>query len=210
MPDEVVEQETPKSKKKRAWPWIVAWVLLFFKVDDILWGFMGLPAGTVFSIFGALLCAGALLISWGKPWTTLRRIALLAFLTLQPLYPSGTVPYVLGFALRVKCDVNIPAVVQWAKEYKFRQTATDPEVPEYREYELVTENPPPSVKGLGMVSISRKNRSVSVSVPIWGIGHGLIVGPAARKYTNEINYLNLTSSLKLGDDAGVWASQAGN
>ncbi|MBI5724953.1 MAG: hypothetical protein HZA50_13415 [Planctomycetes bacterium] len=208
-----------KKRPVRTILMVVLVVMAFCKADNILWGYLGWPTTTCITLLVMLISGVILLVALivrlaTRKWMTGTFILLLVFLDCEPYFPSPGVPYILGYYLRVKHQVDIPAVRAWAANYQFKKqdsfaestsSAPTSSVIRYKEREPLN-NLPTGLNGLGFVTFYKDNRSVHVGYPGgFSSCHGLVIGADARLKGSQLDPFDSNHSwLTIGDDAYVW------
>lgn len=198
---------------------MAAWVLgiiLFSKVDNILWGYIGLPTVTAMTV---ILAGGAglflIVAIWQrvfrKKWPSGTVFVLLVFLAFEPYFPPPNAMHLIGYSMRVKEKLDFPAVRAWAQAYAFSAESTSSSSePEYRVDTLytTTSSVPRSWLRLGpWFSIRRSDRTVTISNGGTFMDHyGVTIGPDAKKRAGQWSYFDRETIIKLDDDVHVWCT----
>lgn len=212
-------QQSPAPSGGRRWKriWhITAWVLgiiFFSKVDNILWGYVGQPSvnmasGMCFGLAGLFLMAAILVRILGKKWIPGMIVALLVFLAFEPLFPSPDAMHLLGYSIRVKEKLDIPAVRAWTAAYSFpEESSSTASQPAYTDdYHLAPLSVPRTLWNAGYwFSIRRSDRTSTAGN---GGGfmdpYGVTIGPAARQKVGHWSIFEKEAVIKLDDDVYVW------
>lgn len=191
---------------------IVIGVILFTRLDNILWGYLGLPSFNIGSsaILGpvTLYLLAALLY---RIVTTKRMpgtiISLLLFFAFQPFFPPPGPPHLLGYSLRLRQKLDIPAVRAWAASYPFpNEAGTAPaDGPTFDDIHMPVSYPREFGVAGYRVDIHRSDRTVTISNGgEFMLNYGVTIGPLAREQSATWAW---SHGLKLDDDVYVWFEQ---
>jgi hypothetical protein len=197
---------------------VAAWVLgiiFLLKVDNILWGYVGLPTLNIgnlcllapASLF--LLVALAIRI-FGKKWVRGTVVALLVFLAFEPWLVSPGAMHLLGYSMRVKEELDVPGVREFARTYRSPgETSSSASQP--ADVTVLFPAPsafPPGCRRLGPIFlIHRSDRTITITNGShFSDEYGVMIGQAARRKEAHWSIFSTDVGIKLDDDVYVWSA----
>lgn len=204
------------NRRKRIWH-VAAWLLgiiFFSKVDNILWGYLGMPTANMMSVGLAILSllAAIWIRFYVKKWVMGTVVALLVFLAFEPVFPPPYAMHLLGYSLRVKAKLDVPAVRAWAQKHAFptETSGASSQPADAAEY-LSPSRVPPSWQSVGYrIHILRSDRTVSISNGgTFTNLYGVKVGPAVVGRTTDWSYFKHKMGIKIDEDVYVWCEEGG-
>jgi hypothetical protein len=187
-------------------------LLAISKLDDILWGYLGVFIENLLTDF--CLLGG---IVWLIVAIIKRRhigLALIWVLAFQPVFIAPTAMYILGYKLRISSRVDVPAVMAWAAKYTFKLPAMkmDANSPEFNLHATETVDPlelPECLRGLGFVNIGRDRTVYVKSGGGFSSVQGVVIGAGAANIPDVFAlFRSPNQRLSICKDAYVWVDTA--